>query len=446
MKLHAKPTSLSPDPLEVFKNLAGNHDYCFLLETLGGESQLQNNGPSYIGVDPAHHFAAKGKYFYVDGQEKPTDDPYQELSSRIKFEKNLPANYVGGLVGYLSHEAIQYGEPELKFPYQRDFPDFEFGQYDDGLAFQDGKPPEYFHYGHDRSKLYDVDTKQVSKLEIDFTAAAKNEDQYHDMVNKARDDIQNGRVFQAVLANKYEYHFSGDLLELYKRLRQINPSGFMFFLKFGDVITLGASPELLTHTMPSGETYIEALAGTIRRGKTEAEDNELAASLLKDEKEIAEHNMLVDLVRNDVGRVSRFGSVKIENLMYIKKLSHVQHICSLVSGRLKDGCNAFDALQAAFPTGTLVGAPKIEAAKMIRELEAYERGPYGGSVGYFSYSGDSMHAVNIRSVHAAGNQLFLHTGSGIVYDSKAGHEYREILAKKLAMDEAMRPFLTEDKV
>jgi anthranilate synthase component 1 len=445
MKLHTKPTSLNPDPLEVFENLAGNHEYCFLLETLGDEGQSLNTGRSYIGLDPAHYFAARDGKFYIDGQEEPTDDPYRELSARIKFEKDLPASYVGGLVGYLSHEAICYGEPELKFPYPRDFPDFEFGQYDDGLVFQEGKAPMYFYYGQDRSKLYDARKKPVPKLKIDFVGAAKNEDQYHDMVNKARKDIQNGRVFQAVLANKYEYHFSGDLLELYKRLREINPSGFMFFIKFGDVITLGASPELLTHTMPTGETYIEALAGTIRRGKTETEDNALADKLLKDEKEIAEHNMLVDLVRNDVGRVSRFGSVKIENLMYIKKLSHVQHICSLVSGRLKDECNAFDALQAAFPTGTLVGAPKIEAAKMITELETYERGPYGGSVGYFSYSGDSMHAVNIRSVHAAGNQLFLHTGSGIVYDSKAGHEYREILAKKLAMDEAMRPFLTGDR-
>jgi len=272
--------------------------------------------------------------------------------------------------------------------------------------------------------------------------ADKTEHEYAGMVARARRDIENGRVFQVVLANRYEYRFVGDLLALYRQLRRINPSPFMFFLKFGDRVTLGASPELLSHTLPSGRTYIEALAGTSRRGQTAAEDVNLAKALLTDEKERAEHNMLVDLVRNDVGRVSRIGSVKLDRLMYIKKLSHVQHICSLVSGQLAPGCDAFDALAAAFPAGTLVGAPKIEAAKMIVELEGYERGPFGGTVGYFSYNGDSMQAVNIRSVQAAGNKLYLHSGSGIVYDSQPESEYQEIQAKKLAMDRAMAPFLT----
>jgi anthranilate synthase component 1 len=263
------------------------------------------------------------------------------------------------------------------------------------------------------------------------------------MIDKARDDIQNGRVFQVVLANKYDYRFTGDLIDLYHELRRINPSPFMFFIKFGDTITLGASPELLAHTKPSGAVYLEALAGTIRRGKTPEEDAELAARLLADEKEVAEHSMLVDLARNDVGRISRIGSVKLDDLMYIKKLSHVQHISSIVSGRLADGRDAFDSLAASFPAGTLSGAPKIEAIKMIGELEGYERGPYGGTIGYFSYNGDSMHAVNIRSVSAVGDKLVLHSGSGIVYDSKAEREFREISEKKAAMDRAMRPFMKE---
>jgi anthranilate synthase component 1 len=440
MKLHTKPTGFSSDPLEAFETLAGRHKYCFLLETLGDENQPQTSGRSYIGIEPEHHFAALNGRFYVDGQEEPTDNPYQSLRSRIDFEKDLPAHYIGGLVGYLSHEAIRYSEPELKFPYNRDFFDFEFGQYHDGLIFQNGKSPEYFHYGKDRTGLYEAAVTGSAGLKIDFTGAAKTKSQYKAMVEQARDDIQNGPVFQVVLANKYEYGFDGNLVELYKQLRRVNPSPFMFFIKFGDTVTMGASPELLAHTTPDGRTYLEALAGTIERGRNDAEDLVLSRRLLKDEKEIAEHNMLVDLYRNDVGRVSRIGSVKIDELKYIKKTSHVQHICSLISGELDAGKNAFDALAAAFPAGTLVGAPKIEAAKMIAQLEGYERGPFGGSIGYFSYSGDSMHAVNIRSVNAVGNKLQLHTGSGIVYDSRPEREYREISNKKLAMDLAMKPF------
>jgi anthranilate synthase component 1 len=443
MNLKTKPIDLSSDPVEVFERLVSTHECCFLLETLAEAGQSRTSGQSYIGVAPEHHFAARNGRFYADGDEEPADNPYRALSSKIDFDRKLPAHYVGGLVGYFSHEAIRYMEPSVKLDYPRTFADFEFGQYDDGLVFRRGAAPGYFHYGPDRSGLYQAvaPAERSAGLEIDFTGASKSESQYRAMVDQARQDIQNGRVFQVVLANKYEYRFSGALIDLYKQLRLVNPSAFMFFMKFGDVITMGASPELLVHSDPAGRTSIEALAGTIKRGKTPAEDAALARELLSDPKEIAEHNMLVDLARNDVGRVSQIGSVKIDDLMYIKQLSHVQHICSLVSGRLERGRTAFDALAAAFPAGTLVGAPKIEAAKMITELEGYERGPYGGTVGYFGYNGDSMHAVNIRSLNAIGNKLFLHTGSGIVYDSQAGREYREISDKKVAMDQAMAPFL-----
>jgi anthranilate synthase component 1 len=441
MKLQTKQTSFRREPVEVFSRLVRDHEYCFLLETLADEDQPQTSGESYIGVAPKHHFAAENDRFYADGQEEAVDNPFTALRSRISFDKQLPKCYRGGLVGYFSHEAMCYQEPTLDFPYPRDFFDFQFGEYEDGLVFKDGQPTEYFYYNEDRQELYRGKDANPGALSIDFAGRAKTEPEYHEMVERAREDIRSGRVFQVVLANKYEYRFSGDLLELYKELRRINPSPFMFFLKFGDVVTMGASPELLAHTAPEDRTYLEALAGTIGRGKTPAEDAALARKLLQDEKEIAEHNMLVDLYRNDVGRVSRIGSVRIDSLKYIKKLSHVQHICSLVSGELAEGKDAFSALAAAFPAGTLVGTPKIEAAKMIAELEDYERGPYGGSVGYFSYSGDSMHAVNIRSVSTVGDKLFLHTGSGIVYDSRPGSEYQEISSKKTAMDMAMKLFL-----
>jgi anthranilate synthase component 1 len=447
MNLQTKTTNLSQDPLEVFSRLAASHDYCFLLETLADKYEPQTTSQSYIGVAPGQHYAARDGVLYVDGQ--PASDgvanPYELLREYISFDTGLPKGYIGGLVGYFSHEAIHYIEPSLEFPYGRDFCDFEVGRYDDGLVFHKGEPTEYFHYGEDRLSLYEAGDETAGELSIKFMGAAKNSGQYGKMIDKARDDIQNGRVFQVVLANKYEYSFEGDLVELYKELRRINPSPFMFFMKFGDTVTLGASPELLSHTTPTGEAYLEALAGTIRRGGSDAADAVLAKQLLADEKEVAEHSMLVDLARNDLGRICRIGSVKVDKLMYIKKTSHVQHISSLVSGRLAAGRTAFDTLAASFPAGTLSGAPKIEAIKMITELEGYERGPYGGTVGYFSYSGDSEQAVNIRSVSTSGDKLLLHSGSGIVYDSRAEREQEEINEKKAAMDRAMKPFLTGEK-
>ena len=441
MKLQTKKTGLSSDPLAVFEQLAAQHDYCFLLETLADKYQPQTTSQSYIGVAPKHVFRAEGEAFYIDGQKQSTNKPYEALRQQISFDASLPPGYIGGLVGYLSHEAIRYFEPSLEFPYARSFPDFAFGQYDDGLVFRAGQKPEYFFYDKDRSDIYAKPAAKTDDLSIGYTKAAKDVTAYGAMIDKARDDIQNGRVFQVVLANKYEYSFSGDLLKLYAELRRVNPSPFMFFMKFGGVVTLGASPEMLLHAKPDGKLYLEALAGTTRRGQTPAEDAQLAEALINDEKEIAEHSMLVDLARNDTGRVCQIGSVQINSLMYIKKLSHVQHICSLVSGQLKPGQDAFDAVAASFPCGTLTGAPKVEAIKMIRELEGYERGTYGGTIGYFSYNGDCMQATNLRSVSAHGQTLLLHTGSGVVYDSNAQREYSEISHKKAAMDRAMQPFL-----
>jgi anthranilate synthase component 1 len=444
MKLHTNATNLENDPLAVFEKLAAQNENCFLLETLADKYQPQTSGQSYIGVAPRQIFAARSGKFYVDGALQPAQDPYTQLEKELMIDTTMPAGYVGGLVGYFSHEGISYLEPSLQFNYPRQFPDFEFGRYDDGLIFRTDQAPTYFHTGTDRQALYTTSTVAAkSSLSIEYHGEEKGRASYDTMIDTAREDIKNGRVFQVVLANQFSYKFSGELLHLYRELRRINPSPFMFFIKFGNVITLGASPELLDHTNPQRRVYLEALAGTIRRGTNEAEDELLAEQLLADEKEIAEHSMLVDLARNDVGRVSKIGSVRIDDLMYIKKLSHVQHISSIVSGILDEGRTAYDALASSFPAGTLSGAPKIEAIKMISELEGYERGPYGGTIGYFSYNGDSVHAVNIRSVNAIDDKLFLHSGSGVVYDSKPDREYQEIKEKKAAMDRAMKPFLKD---
>lgn len=435
----AIPFQAPADPLAAFEPLAANHSNCFLLETFDGDG---HPGRAYIGVDPRHHFAVKGGVLYKNGRGVDAADPYAYLRTQLSPGPSLPeSGYAGGLVGYASHEAYHLSEPSLDLPTQRHFSDLEYGLYDDGLIFEPGLSPRYFSRGKSRPKMYTPVPTPPAKLKIRFNQAHKDAARYHQMVEKARSDITEGRVFQAVLANKYEYDFEGDLLLLYKELRSINPSEYMFFIKFGDTVTMGASPELLLHVDPSRTARVEALAGTTRRGETARETEALGRKLLADEKERAEHSMLVDLVRNDLGRVSRIGSVRIEKLMYIKRLSHVQHICSLVSGELLPDRDAFHAMPAAFPTGTLVGAPKLEAAKMITELEASERGPYGGTVGYFSHNGDAMHAVNIRSVSAARGKLFMHSGSGIVYDSVPEREYDEISHKKAAMEKAMAPFM-----
>jgi len=431
MKLSLQPTDLPDDPLAVFEHLVNSHDNCFLLETLGKSKLGGTSGKSYLGVGPRQVFTPKTG----------SSNAFLDLKRAIKLQPDSTDGFVGGLVGYTSHEAISQYESTIKFPYKRQFPDFQFGLYDDGLIFE-GDSPKYFHYGHDRLSLYKAQNKLANDLKIIYKSAQKTSEQYEAMVKSAQDDIKNGRVFQVVLANRYKYEFSGSLINLYRKLREINPSEYMFFLKFGDVVVLGASPELLIHSTPERKLYLEALAGTIKRGKDYKEDEALAKQLLSDEKEIAEHSMLVDLARNDVGRVSAIGSVKIDDLMYIKKLSHVQHICTLVSGKLAKGKDNFDALMSTAPAGTLTGTPKIEAVKMIAELEGAERGAYGGTVGYFSYNGDSMHAVNIRSLSAAGNELIMHSGSGIVYDSIANKEAGEIAVKKTAMDKAMEGFLS----
>jgi anthranilate synthase component 1 len=398
-----------------------------------------------MGIAPKRIFTAKGKGLLIDGKKQPTQNPYYALRDYIQTDNTQPAGYIGGLVGYLCHEGVTYLEPTVSFDYERQFPDFQFGEYRDGLVFAPDESPEYFYHDEDRSDLFLNGKTKSSNLTIHFEGTEKSQIDHARMVAKAQEDIKNGRVFQVVLANKYHYSYVGNLLELYRSLREVNPSPFMFFMKFGDIITLGASPELLSHVKPNGYVYLEALAGTAKRGRDAEEDKQLEKKLLADKKELAEHSMLVDLARNDIGRISQAGSVEVEKLMYIKKLSHVQHICSIVRGVLDKKYDMFDALASNSPAGTLTGAPKIEAIKLLAELENSERGPYGGTIGYFSYNGDSMHGLNIRSVSAVGNELFLLSGSGIVFDSRPEREYEEIGEKKAAMDRAMKGFFQESK-
>ena len=261
-----------------------------------------------------------------------------------------------------------------------------------------------------------------------------------DKIYKVKKHIIEGNTFQCEVGFKNEYNISGNTLEIYKNLRVINPSPFMYYLKFGDKKVIGASPELL-FSLRDKEMTTKPLAGTIKRGKNEKEDQHLARTLLSDPKEKAEHMMLVDMHRNDIGKVARFGTVKIKDLMNIKKFSHVQHISSEIVGLLKSDEDMFSSLASNFPVGTVSGTPKIETIKIIDSNEPEARGPYGGGVGSFGFNGDCTFALTIRSIFIYGKngqeKAYTQTSGGIVYDSQTEKEYEEIERKLSAMKKAL---------
>ena len=247
-----------------------------------------------------------------------------------------------------------------------------------------------------------------------------------------KERIRAGDTFQCEVGFRSKYTVQGDTLNVYEKLRTVNPSPFMYYVKFAEKRVIGASPELL-FSLRDGEMTTRPLAGTIGRGRDERQDRELARTLLNDPKEKAEHNMLVDLHRNDIGKVAEFGSVRVKDLMSVKKFSHVQHISSEITGTIRKGEDMFSAFASNFPAGTVSGAPKIESIKIIDRNEREARGPYGGGVGHFGWNGDCTFALAIRSLFVAGSAAYVQTSGGIVYDSEPAKEYEEIQNKLAAM-------------
>jgi anthranilate synthase component 1 len=257
------------------------------------------------------------------------------------------------------------------------------------------------------------------------------------MVKKAKRYVYDGDVFQVVLAKSMNFRLKGSLVRLYEALREVNPSPYMYFLKLSDRCIIGSSPEMLMRvTKDFVETF--PIAGTRPVVQDQSENERLRKSLLSDEKELAEHTMLVDLARNDIGRVCRFGTVKVNELMTVKRFSHVQHIVSHVTGRLQENRDSFDALRAVFPAGTVSGAPKVRAMEIIDELEPTLRGPYAGAIGYFSFNGSCDFAITIRSLFFNGNKGYLQSGAGIVMDSDPDYEWNETEHKANAMIAALK--------
>jgi anthranilate synthase component 1 len=263
-----------------------------------------------------------------------------------------------------------------------------------------------------------------------------SQEQFHRMVSKTKDCIMDGEVFQTVISRRTEFRFEGDSLEMYRALRRLNPSPYLFHLDFGDVKLLGSSPEMLVR-LEGQRLTTRPLAGTRPRATDPEEDEKLKLEMLLDEKERAEHLMLVDLHRNDMGRVSEFGTVKVNELMSAEKYSHVQHIVSNVESRIAEDKDAFDALKACFPAGTVSGAPKVRAMDLISELEVSPRGPYAGAVGYFDFTGNMDFGITIRSIIVSGNKASVQAGAGIVADSVPEREYLETEHKMGAMLEAI---------
>lgn len=454
--LNKKPTYLKIaeglDLFEVFSKIEDRFENCFILESLGEQGSLSRY--SIVGFDPEHIISARGKMLLFDDQEFVVENPYfalREIVPQDLFSKF----YAGGLIGFMSYESVNYFEPSLKLKEHKDFEAFKFGVYLDGLVL-DKVTGElfYFYYERERaasSAYYDGNrfevVKQIlhsvqddsinkGKVSVKFLGDSSDKKRHKANVEYVLDQIKRGNTFQCEVGFKSEFEVDGEAILIYENLRKVNPSPFMYYLKFGEQKIVGASPELLFR-LKNGDMETFPLAGTAKRGKTESEDMELARKLLNDPKEIAEHNMLVDLHRNDLGKAAKFGTVKVGSLMDIKKFSHVQHISSEISGVIKDDCDMFCALSCSFPAGTLTGAPKIESMKIINHLEKEPRGPYGGAVGHFGFDGNCTFAISIRSLFISGDKAYAQTSGGVVLDSEPDKEYQEIVNKLAAMKEVL---------
>ena len=437
IQLSRKPTYIKVaediDFFELFKKVEKKFDTSFIFESLGEEGKFSRY--SIIGFEPAHIISARENALIIDGKEYKAGNPYYALRALMP-RKTIARNYAGGLVGYLSYEALNFMEPSLKVKVHDSFDQFQFGAYTDGIIL-DKLTNEllYFYYENDRQALLKelIEEKSTrSSFEAKFVGDELTEREHARMVQDVKEQIRAGNTFQCEVGFKSKYNVKGDMLKIYARLREANPSPFMYFLKFGDKKVIGASPELL-FGLREGEMTTKPLAGTIRRGKNKDEDQKLARTLLNDPKERAEHNMLVDLHRNDIGRVAEFGTVKVKDLMSVKKFSHVQHISSEIVGLIRKEEDMFSALAANFPAGTVTGAPKIESVKIIDRNEQEARGPYGGAVGHFGFNGDCTFALALRSVFIHGENAYAQTCGGIVFDSDPKKEYQEVKNKLAAM-------------
>ena len=431
----------------MYSQLRARYSHTYLLESVAGPRKLAQY--SFIGFDPEAVIQVReGLATTIIGERERVDELVSDpLSSLATLTRQTPCLYqglrlTGGAVGYVSYDSIRYWEKIPKTSSsERRFPDIEFGLYYDGLYY-DHQNREAFYYTLDRDRYEVLDetsrgVPEIERLDCDEPKPNISREEYEDNVAKAKEYIAAGDILQVVLSRRYDIEFDGDLLAFYHALREINPSPDMYFLQMGERALVGSSPEMLVR-VTGGEAETFPIAGTRPCVEDEEANKALAKELLSDPKERAEHTMLVDLARNDLGRVCQYGTVNVPEFMDVHQFSHVQHIVSHVTGRLRDGMNAFDTFRSVFPAGTVSGAPKVRAMEIIEELETSPREPYAGAVGYFSLNGCADFAITIRTLVAEGKHASIQAGGGIVADSIPSKEWEETEHKAMALLKALK--------
>ena len=455
-------------PVEVMRILRKASRHCYLLESA---SQTEVWGRySFLGYEPSMEITctdgilkirrtdAQGKAEETVKQVTHPGDTLREIIREYKTPvmENMPP-FTGGLVGYFSYDYIKYSEPKLKLEdkEQQDFRDMDLMLFDQVIVFDHFKQKVLLITGvmtDDLEASYEAAVKKLEemaqlirngehmefeplKLESEIRPKFQKE-KYADMVEKAKHYIKEGDIFQVVLSNPMRAKATGSLFDTYRVLRATNPSPYMFYFSSDDIELAGASPETLAK-LENGTLSTFPLAGTRPRGKTREEDKALEEGLLKDEKELAEHNMLVDLGRNDIGKISKIGTVKVEKYLCVERFSHVMHLGSTVTGIIRDDKAAVDAVDAILPAGTLSGAPKFRACQIIEELEQSKRGIYGGAIGYLDFAGNLDTCIAIRLVYKKNGEICIRSGAGIVADSVPEKEFQECCNKAKAVVQAI---------
>ena len=444
------------EALRIFKNVSR---HCYLLESVAEKEKWGRY--TFLGFDP------KLEVTCINGEMKAgnitfrTDDPSKYLRQILSEHKSPRFDYLpsftGGLVGYFSYDFLGYSEPSVRSDVEdsEEFKDVDLMLFDKVIAFDNfrqkiilivnmslDEPEEGYNKAKkELSELWELIKNGEKKKEPTGHLTGEvtplfDKETYCAMVEKAKHHIREGDIFQIVLSNRLSAPFEGSLLDTYRVLRTLNPSPYMFYFSGTDVEVAGASPETLVK-LEDGVLHTFPLAGTRPRGKTEEEDRANEAELLADEKELAEHNMLVDLGRNDLGKISKFGTVQVEKYHSIERYSHVMHIGSTVRGEIREDSDALDAVAAVLPAGTLSGAPKIRACQLIAELENNKRGIYGGAIGYIDFTGNLDTCIAIRIAYKKNGKVFVRSGAGIVADSVPEKEYEECINKAAAVIRAL---------
>ena len=452
-------------PIQAVRKLKNVSSHCFLLES--AEAQENWGRYSFLGFDPKLSITCSDGEMRVGDVTLATENPTAVLRQILAEYKSprIPGMppFTGGLTGYFSYDYLGYAEPTVRRITKdtEHFKDVDLMLFDKVIAFDNFRQKiilianvrlDEGDAGYHRAEM---ELNELRRLIMEGTEAKEvpgrltgeitplfDRDTFCSMVEKARYYIKEGDIFQVVLSNRLSAPYEGSLLNTYRVLRTVNPSPYMFYFSGTDVEVAGASPETLVK-LENGVLHTFPLAGTRPRGKSREEDLHLEEELLQDEKELAEHNMLVDLGRNDLGKISRFGSVQVEKFHEVLRFSHVMHIGSTVRGEIREDKDALDAIEAVLPAGTLSGAPKIRACQLIGEMENNKRGIYGGAIGYIDFAGNMDTCIAIRIAYRKNGKVFIRSGAGIVYDSVPEKEHEECLNKARAVLNALQTEVEE---